>query len=185
MLKYEQDYRDLCQKIVEEGVWVDNERTSTRCKTISNVDLIYDVGSGEVPLLTTKQCFTVSAIAELLGYYRRYDNATQFDNIGVKSWYCNSNETESWLNNPNRKGENDLGIVYGAAVEDGILRDIYEKLSEGKDDRGLIFDMWRPETFDKGCLRPCAYQHVWTLIGDTLDLRIIQRSGDVALGRNA
>jgi thymidylate synthase len=182
MLKYEQDYRDLGRKVIEQGRWVYNDRTGTNCKTITNVDLVYDVGAGEVPILTTKQCFPVSSIAELLGYYRRYDNAQQFANIGVRSWFTNANETEAWLNNPNRKGEDDLGIIYGGAVEDGILRDIYDKLCNGIDDRGLIFDMWRPETFDKGCLRPCAFMHIWSLVDGVLDLRVIQRSADLALG---
>ena len=32
-------YLDLCQRIVEQGIWVENERTGKRCLTVINADL--------------------------------------------------------------------------------------------------------------------------------------------------
>ena len=182
MIKYEQDYLTLCENLINEGVWVENKRTGKRCLTLINHDFVYDVGVGEVPLLTTKQCFTVSAAAEILGYLRRYTNAEDFDRIGSPTWYSNANENEAWLNNPNRNGENDLGVVYGAATDFLELQKIYTNLCNGVDDRGEIYQMWRPESFSRGCLRPCAYEHIWSLVNNKLSLTVVQRSGDLPLG---
>lgn len=182
MIKYEKDYVELCHRLFKDGEWIANERTGKRCLTLINHDFVYDVAAGEVPLLTTKQCFPVSAAAEVLGYYRRYTNAQQFADIGTKSWFQNANETEAWLNNPNRCGENDLGIIYGAATEEAELRNIYNDLLNGVDNRGEIYQMWKPETFHRGCLRPCVYEHIWSLVNGKLSLTVTQRSADVPLG---
>jgi len=181
LIKFEKDYLDLCRRVLEDGKWVHNERTGKRCLTLINQDFVYDVGMGEVPLLTTKQCFTVSAVAEILGYLRKYTNAQQFADIGSPTWFANANKNKSWLNNPNRKGENDLGLVYGA-VTGNSLEHIYNDLKSGIDNRGEIYQMWKPETFGEGCLRPCCYEHIWSLVNGKLSLTVTQRSGDLPLG---
>ena len=182
MLKYEKDYIDLGERIINEGTWIYNKRCKKNCLTLINHDFVYDVGEGEVPLLTNKTCYPVASVAEILGYLRRYTDAQQFAGIGAKTWFSNANDNKSWLANPNRKGANDIGVVYGAATPEGELQNIYEKLYTGEDDRGLIYQMWKPELFDKGCLRPCAYEHIWSLVGDKLSLNVVQRSGDFVLG---
>ncbi len=106
-------YLDLCQRIVDEGVWVENERTGKRCLTVINADLEYNVGANEFPLVTTRKSYWKTAIAELLGYLRGYDSAAQFRAIGCNTWSANANENEAWLANPYRKGEDDMGRVYG------------------------------------------------------------------------
>ena len=106
-------YLDLCQRIIDEGEWVSNERTGKRCLTVINADLEYDIENNHFPLITTRKSFWKSAIAEMLGYLRGYSSAEQFRSIGCNTWNANANENESWLNNPNRKGEDDMGRVYG------------------------------------------------------------------------
>lgn len=106
-------YLELCQRIIDKGQWVENERTGVRCLTVINADLEYDVGNNQFPLITTRKSFYKAAIAELLGYLRGYDNAAQFREIGCNTWNANANENQAWLNNPHRKGEDDMGRVYG------------------------------------------------------------------------
>ncbi|RRC97399.1 thymidylate synthase [Amphritea balenae] len=186
-------YLDLCQQIVDEGVWVENERTGKRCLTVINADLTYDVGAGEFPLVTTRKSFWKSAIAELLGYIRGYDNAADFRRIGTKTWDANANNNEAWLANPYRKGADDCGFIYGKIGRnfpkpDGgsidLLRKIVDDLSKGIDDRGEIYTFYHPGAFHMGCLRPCMYSHHFSLLGDTLYLNSTQRSCDVPLGLN-
>jgi thymidylate synthase len=93
-------YLDLCQRIVDDGTWIENERTGKRCLTVINADLEYDVGNNQFPLVTTRKSFWKSAVAELLGYIRGYDNAEDFRKLGTKTWDANSNLNEAWLNNP-------------------------------------------------------------------------------------
>ncbi len=186
-------YLNLCQRIIEQGVWVENERTGKRCLTVVNADLNYDVGNNQFPLITTRKSFWKSAIAELLGYIRGYDNAADFRALGTKTWDANANDNQVWLNNPVRKGQDDMGRVYGVQGRswqkpDGTtldqLKKIVANLSRGIDDRGEILTFYNPGEFDLGCLRPCMHTHTFSLLGDTLYLTSYQRSCDVPLGLN-
>ncbi|MEY0450967.1 thymidylate synthase [Proteus terrae] len=186
-------YLALCQRIIDEGQWIDNKRTGTRCLTVINADLEYDVANNQFPLITTRKSFYKAAIAELLGYLRGYDNAAQFREIGCNTWNANANENGAWLNNPHRKGEDDMGRVYGVQGRqwqrpDGShfdqLRKVVDDLSKGIDDRGEIVTFYNPGETELGCLRPCMHTHTFSLVGDMLYLTSYQRSCDVPLGLN-
>ncbi|MGE6649985.1 thymidylate synthase [Shewanella colwelliana] len=186
-------YLDLCHRIIDEGVWVENERTGKRCLTVINADLMYRVDRNEFPLITTRKSFWKGAIAEMLGYLRGYDNAADFRKLGAKTWDANANENSAWLNNSHRKGVDDMGRVYGVqgrawSKPDGgsidQLKKIVDNLSKGIDDRGEILSFYNPGEFHMGCLRPCMHTHNFSLLGDTLYLNSFQRSCDVPLGLN-
>ncbi|KAA1163294.1 MULTISPECIES: thymidylate synthase [Pseudoalteromonas] len=186
-------YLELCQRIVDEGQWVENKRTGTRCLTVINADLEYDVANNQFPMITTRKSYYKAAIAELLGYLRGYDSAEQFREIGCKTWDANANDNNAWLNNPNRKGEDDMGRVYGVQGRgwqrpDGSTLDqlskVINNLKNGIDDRGEIITFYNPGEFELGCLRPCMHTHTFSLLGDTLYLTSYQRSCDVPLGLN-
>ena len=184
-------YLDLCQRIIEEGVWVENQRTGKRCLTVIDASLTYNVADNEFPLITTRKSFWKAAIAELLGYIRGYDNAADFRKLGTKTWDANANENAAWLANPYRKGEDDMGRVYGVQGRSwrkpngetvDQLRKIVNDLSKGIDDRGEILTFYNPGEIEQGCLRPCMHTHTFSLLGDTLYLTSYQRSCDVPLG---
>jgi thymidylate synthase len=184
-------YEDLCIKIIAQGAWVENKRTDIRCLTLINADLEYDVGNNQFPLVTTRKCYYKAAIAELLGYLRGYDNAADFRSIGCKTWDANANENQSWLANPARKGQDDMGRVYGVQGRkwqkpDGgeldQLQKIVNNLTNGIDDRGEILTFYNPGEFDLGCLRPCMHTHTFSLLDGTLHLTSYMRSCDVPLG---
>ncbi|MFV1921494.1 MAG: thymidylate synthase [Methylotenera sp.] len=186
-------YLDLCQRIVDEGVWVENKRTGKRCLTVINADLTYDVDAEKFPLVTTRKSYYKSAIAEMIGYLRGYDNAADFRKLGTKTWDANANLNQDWLNNPYRKGEDDCGFIYGKVARnfpkpDGgsldLLQKIVDDLTAGIDNRGEILTFYHPGVFHMGCLRPCMYSHHFSLLGDTLYLNSTQRSCDVPLGLN-
>ncbi|HEM8884740.1 TPA: thymidylate synthase [Proteus mirabilis] len=186
-------YLALCQRIIDEGEWIDNKRTGTRCLMVINADLEYDVANNQFPLITTRKSFYKAAIAELLGYLRGYDNAAQFRAIGCNTWNANANENSAWLNNPHRKGEDDMGRVYGVQGRqwqrpDGShfdqLRKVVDNLTNGIDDRGEIVTFYNPGETALGCLRPCMHTHTFSLLGDRLYLTSYQRSCDVPLGLN-
>jgi len=144
-------------------------------------------------LVTTRKSYWKAAIAELIGYLRGYDNAAQFRAIGCNTWNANANENQVWLASEHRKGEDDMGRVYGVQGRswnrpDGgqidQLRKIVDNLSKGVDDRGEILSFYNPGEFHMGCLRPCMHTHTFSLLGDTLYLTSSQRSCDVPLGQN-
>jgi thymidylate synthase len=186
-------YLDLCQRIIDEGHWIENKRTGKRCLTVINADLTYNVADNEFPLVTTRKSYWKSAIAELIGYLRGYSSAADFRQLGTKTWDENANNNQAWLNNPYRKGDDDMGRVYGVQGRswqkpDGgtidQLKKIVDNLSSGIDDRGEILTFYNPGEFHMGCLRPCMHTHTFSLLGDTLYLTSYQRSCDVPLGQN-
>ena len=186
MLKGEKQYLALCERVLTQGQWVLNKRTGKKCLTVINADFEYNVGNKDFPILTTKKVFWRSAIAEMIGYLRGYTSAQEFANIGCRTWFANANKTQAWLDNPLRIGEDDMGKVYGAVAKDfgeiDLIKKVYNNLSQGIDDRGEIITFWKPDDFNKGCLRPCMFQHHFTLVNGTLNLHSYQRSVDLALG---
>lgn len=186
-------YLDLCNRIINDGTMIYNQRTGKNTLTVINADLEYNVGKGEFPMVTTRKSYFKSAIAEFIGYIRGYDNAADFRKIGTKTWDANANQNSSWLSNPVRKGEDDMGIVYGVIGRGwrkpnggtiDQLQKVVDDLTKGIDDRGEIISFYNPGEFDNGCLRPCMHTHTFSLVGDTLHLTSYQRSCDTPLGLN-
>lgn len=186
-----QEYLDLCRRVIDEGVWVENRRTGKRCRTVINADLVYDVSDGTLPVLTTKKLAWKPAIAEMLGYLRGYDNAAQFRALGTKTWDANTDANEAWLANPFRRGPGDLGRAYGVQGRrwedpDGRSVDqlarIVADLSEGRDDRREILTFWNPGETNRMCLPACMHTHTFSVLDGRLYLTSYQRSDDLPLG---
>lgn len=205
IIRAEQQYLDGLSRIYNEGIDLKNARTGEVCRTVINIDLTYNAATNKAPILTTRKIINpYLPIAELLGYIRGVTSAYQMRAIGTKSWDANANENASWLANPNRKGNDDLGLIYGAVgrnwpISKGkehqgqydvnasidLFRKVYENLKKGVDDRGEIITFWNPGMFHLGCLRPCMYEHQFSLLGDDLYLNSTQRSSDWPLGTTA
>ena len=186
-----QQYLKLCQRVIKEGVWVENHRTGKRCLTIINADFTYDVSDGTLPVLTTKKVHWKPAIAEMLGYLRGYTSAADFRALGCNTWNANANENEAWLKNPFRKGPDDMGRCYGAQGRDwrnpegtriDQLREICDDLLRGNDNRCEIMTFMNPGERDRACLNPCMHTHTFSILGENLYLTSYQRSDDLPLG---
>lgn len=184
-------YLDLANRVINDGVWVMNERTGKQCLTVINADLEYDLTTGKFPVLTTKKVAWRPAIAEMLGYLRGYTSAAQFRAIGCNTWDANANENAAWLANPFRKGVDDLGRCYGAQGRDwrnpegqsiDQLRNVYNDLRKGIDNRSEIVTFLNPGERDRACLNACMHTHTFSILDGYLYLTSYQRSADLALG---
>lgn len=195
---------NLMERIDNEGVWVENKRTGDPCKTV--LFEVFQYPAGVFPLPTTRFVPWMASIKEIIGYIRGYNSAADFRAMNVNTWNANANENKAWLNNPHRKGEDDMGQAYRfrpigyvpmihrketdsdevkagyEGTEFDMVRHCYETLLKGEDDRGLICNAWKPETFPKACLRPCLYQWHFKLLGGELEFTGTQRSVDTLLG---
>lgn len=234
----EQAYINLGRRLIKEGEWVYNDRTGERCLTLIRHDIEIDLQTDEYPLPTSRQAPFFLGIGELIGYWRGCNSAAQFRALNSRSWDANANENKDWLANPNRKGEDDLGSIYGAVARNwpvtkpngdllsqtvhdiitdmpnaseaeivekltalvashkkmssngnpyhpakiDLLRKVYDNLRAGKDDRGEVLTFWNPGQFHLGALRPCLFEHIFSLLNGNLTLNSTQRSVDVALG---
>lgn len=194
----EVQYLNGLRRIYETGKDLVNSRTGEVCRTVINIDMTYDAITNKAPMLTTRKIINpYLPIAEFLGYIKGVTSAAQMRELGTKSWDANANENKAWLNNTNRKGEDDLGLIYGAVGKNwptiigndpnpaptlDLFRKVYNNLKNGIDDRGEIITFWNPGMFHLGCLRPCMYEHQFSLLGDDLYLNSTQRSNDWPLG---
>lgn len=193
----ERQYLDGLDYIYSHGVDLPNARTGHFCRTVINIDMVYDASTNAAPIVTTRKAVPTLAIAELLGYIRGVTSAADMRTLGAKSWDANANENSAWLKNPHRKGQDDLGLIYGAVAKNwpnkqtnwpsgtptiDLFHKVYDNLKNGIDDRGEIITFWNPGMFHMGCLRPCMYEHQFSLVGDYLYLNSTQRSSDWALG---
>lgn len=200
ILRAEEQYLNGLRRIYNEGVDLPNARTGNTCRTVINIDLTYDATSNKAPVVTTRKAPVKLPIAELLSYIKGVTSAKDMRELGTKSWDKNANENAAWLNNPNRFGEDHLGMIYGAVAKNwpiepdageyqstpaatvDLFHKVYNNLKKGVDDRGEIITFWNPGMFHLGCLRPCMYEHQFSLLGDDLYLNSTQRSSDWPLG---
>lgn len=150
----------------------------------------YDLRDG-FPIVTTKLVDYKKPIAEMLGFLRGYDSAAQFREIGCNVWGANANENEQWLSNPNRKGHDDLGSIYGVQarrwpVTDDFsidqLADVVDKIHNRHDNRRLIVSHWNPVDMGRMALPPCHVMYKFAIDGNVLHMSMFQRSCDVPLG---
>lgn len=140
-----QPYDDILTDILNNGETQINKRTGAECKVIVGTQQKYDLRQG-FPAITTRKLPFRNIVGELLGFFKGYTNAKDFRDIGCYFWTQNANETSSWLANPLRKGEDDLGPIYGkqwtswsdkrVVADDQI--DLY--ISKGYSYRGHIDD---------------------------------------------
>ncbi len=104
-------YLDLLQRVLDTGEWTEN-RTGIKTLMIPGAMLTYDLREG-FPAVTTKKLAFKSVVGELCAFLRASRSAADFRALGCKVWDQNANENQQWLNNPYRKGTDDLGPVYG------------------------------------------------------------------------
>ena len=125
-----QQFHDMLALILAEGKRRPN-RTGTDTLFVPGHMLKFDMADG-FPAITTKQLFFKAAKGELFGFFRGYQSAAQFREIGCKVWDDNANKTPAWLANPVRikGGEDFLGRIYGAQWTD--WRDWREAESEAE-----------------------------------------------------
>jgi thymidylate synthase len=188
---FEEQYLRILRNAVDSTSVRHNERTGKRCHFYHGDMMKFDLSDGDFPVLTTKKMAVKAMVGELLGFIRGVDNAKDFRDLKCNFWNANANETVDWLENPNRKGEDDLGRIYGVQARDWTapdgtkvdqLRTVIDKIQNRVDDRRLIVTHWNPGEVPLQALPPCHMTYQFGIDGDVLDLCMYQRSCDVPLG---
>ena len=183
-------YLDLCKKVLDHGKRRPN-RTGVDTLYIHDEMMKFDLSEG-FPLVTTKKLLYRASFAEMLGFLRGYDNAVKFRSLGCRVWDANANDNEQWLNNPKRKGTDDLGRIYGVQARNwrsiytpepvDQLKKVVEDLLQGIDNRREIVTHWNPAETHLMALPPCHMLYQFGIDGDRLNLCMYQRSCDMPLG---
>lgn len=140
-----QQYLNLLEEVLATGTLQAN-RTGIKAKSIPGAMLKFDMDHG-FPAVTTKKLSFNQVKGELIGFMRGYTNAADFRNLGCNIWDGNANDPglpghpNMWLSNPNRKGEDDLGRIYGAQWRDwsGNVIGMQNVNPTGRDPDSLYF----------------------------------------------
>lgn len=145
-------YLDLLEKILAEESWQEN-RTGIRTKSLTGAMLKFDLTEG-FPAITTRKLPFKTFMGEMVAFLRGSNSAATFRALGSKIWDQNANENAQWLNNPARRGTDDLGRIYGVQWRKWRAYKIvstvdfdrfqlqdkgYEVVGQTKDDKKIVY----------------------------------------------
>lgn len=184
-------YLELLEQVRFSGTRQKN-RTGIDTVRIEGAMLEFNLDEG-FPAVTTKKLAFKQVVGELLGFIEGASSAARFRELGCTIWDQNANENKQWLENPNRKGTDDLGRIYGVQWRDWLSnRSVWVdqfvnaiwKIQNTPEDRSIIVSAWNPGELEKMALPPCHVLHQYICNPETkeLSLCMYQRSCDMFLG---
>ena len=137
--------------------------------SVNHIYRTYDL-SNEFPICTLRPQAWKTGIKEIFTIYQKPTNViTEMHEQGVTWW-------DEW-----DIGDGTIGQRYGATVE---RYDLVNKLiNDIKNDpygRRKIISLWQEtDLAETPGLAPCAFQTIWNVRGEYLDMLLVQRSGDM------
>lgn len=132
----------------------------------------YDLSKGEFPICTLRPIAWKSAIKEMFWIFQKESNDLKVLNeMGVSYWNL-------W-----DIGDGTNGYRYGHTVHryDLFRKRVLDDIKNNPYGRYHICNLWQEEEFkdEPNGLKPCAYETIWTVRREYLDLFLNQRSGDL------
>ena len=139
----------------------------------------YHLDKGEFPICSLRPISWKTAIKEVLWIFQEQSNDLKLLNekYNVKVW----NEWES------KDYPETVGYRYGHTVKRyDLMNRLLKDIKENPYGRYHIINLWQEEEFiDSDGLKPCAYETIWTVRGEYLDMFLTQRSGDMLVASGA
>lgn len=186
---YEFEYLRWLETILKDGFYKE-DRTGVGTISLSGIQIAYDglilksnplTSRGRVedeyyaPILTTKKIFVRGVVEELFWVLRGETNEKILADKGVNFW-------KEWA-----AEDGSLGPIYGKQLRDynGIdqLNQVLQSLKTTPESRRHLITLWNPNDLPEMALPPChGVIQQFVPQGDTLDLVLHQRSGDMFLG---
>lgn len=200
MSNFDKKYIELCKKILNEGVRVEN-RTGIDSIKIPFYHFEFDL-SEEYPILTTKQVFIRQAIIEMLWIYQAQSNDVRWlkdRNVNIWNeweikedgyWYATQNVLEDgkFVKKDIKKyfGKeyaHTIGTAYGYIVNKfKMTQNLIDTLKNNPKDRRMVMSLWQNDYLDTAVLPSCVWSSEWDVTNGKLNCLVHQRSCDVPLG---
>ena len=200
MSKFDKDYLTLCEKILNEGVEVEN-RTGVNTIKIPGYFFEFDLEK-EFPILTTKQVFFKNAITEMLWIYQEQSNDVRWlqernnhiwDEWEIAEdgkWRATQNVLENGhlvkkeiVREFDKKYAHTIGTAYGWIVKRyHLIDELIDKIKNNPTDRRMIMSLWQNEFLNTAVLPSCVWSSEWDVTDGKINLWVHQRSCDVPLG---
>ena len=201
MSKFDKDYLDLCRKILNDGVEVEN-RTGVNTVKIPSHHFHFDL-SEEYPILTTKQLFIRQAVLEMLWIYQAQSNDVRWlqeRNVHIwDEWEIDENgiwTAEQLLPDENgnlkkqiihkqfpKEYAHTIGTAYGYIVNKfQMTQNLIDKIKNHPEDRRMVMTLWQNDYLETAVLPSCVWSSEWDVTSGKLNCWVHQRSCDVPLG---
>lgn len=193
----EYQYIDIIKEIHSQGQY-SPDRTGVGTYSVFGRQFKWDC-SITFPLLTTKRMYFKGIVEELLWFLRGETDNKELQDRKVHIW--DGNSSRDFLDSRGLKHlkEGDIGKSYGFQFRhfggeyvncntdySGIGYDQFQSVLDLiKNDpysRRIIISLWNPCDLSEMALPPCLFFYQFRVYGKRLDLHILNRSNDMALG---
>ena len=179
-------FKEMCNKILQEGVSTEGEKVRPRWEdgsyayTIKKFGIIneYDL-SIEFPIITLRPTAFKSAIDEILWIWQKKSN--NINHLNSKIW-------NSWADK-----DGSIGKAYGYQLgvkhkyKEGMMDQVDRVLFDLKNNpmsRRIMTNIYVHQDLHAMNLYPCAYSMTFNVEGDRLNAILNQRSSDVLVANN-
>ena len=140
----------------------------------------YDLSKGEFPITTLRPIAWKNAIKEVLWIYQDASNSLDILENKYNIHWWNSWESQNFPGT--------IGNRYGHTVAryDLMNKRVLEDIKKDPYGRYHIMNLWQEDELrSSDGLKPCAYETIWTVRGQYLDMFLNQRSGDMLVASGA
>ncbi len=138
--------------------------------SINHVFRSYDLSKGEFPICTLRPIAWKTGIKEIFTIYQKPTNEiAKMHEMGVNWW-------DEW-----DIGDGTIGQRYGATVARyDLINNLIKDIQNDPYGRRKVVSLWQEtDLHETEGLAPCAFQTIWNVRGEFLDMVLIQRSGDL------
>lgn len=184
MSKWDKEYINLCEEILEKGVKVHN-RTGIDTIKLPFKSFEFDLEE-EFPILTTKFVAFKSAVLEMLWFYQAKSNDVRWlQERGVKIWNeWEINEDGTYQDREfSKEWAHTIGTAYGYIVNKFNMTDnLIKELKENPTNRRMIMSLWQDDYIKTAVLPSCVWNSMWDVTDGKLNAIVTCRSNDVPLG---
>ena len=209
MTKFDEQYIDLCKRILKDGqkiqnykdgvkgnnaVPVHNAQNGVKTIRLPHQILQFDL-SEEFPILTSKKVAFKTAVLEMFWIYQVQSNQVSWlKERGIKIW----NEWEIpedgvYMGRDFKKmykesgiDENPVGSIgtaYGWIVKRyQLTQNLIDTLKNDPGNRRMVLSLWQNEFLKTAALPSCVWNSEWNITNGRLNLLVNSRSSDVPLG---
>lgn len=209
MTKFDDQYIDLCKRILENGQKIQNysgkshgnsavpeHAAQNGVKTIRlpHQILQFDL-SAEFPILTSKKVAFKTAILEMFWIYQEQSNKVSWlRDRGIKIWdewevpadgvYMGRDFKKLYVDlglSENPAGT--IGTAYGWIVDRyQLTQNLIDTLKNDPGNRRMVLSLWQNEFLKAAALPSCVWNSEWNITDGRLNLLVNSRSSDVPLG---
>lgn len=176
MTKADRYMYDMINQIMTEGYTDINPRpkyadgTPAHTISVNHTYRTYDLNKGEFPICTLRPQAWKTGIKEIFTIYQKpTNNIAEMCERGVTWW-------GDW-----DIGDGTIGQRYGATVKRyDLINRLIEDIKNDPYGRRKIVSLWQETDLrETPGLAPCAFQTIWNVRGEYLDMLLVQRSGDM------